>query len=433
VVRVSALVLLVLGVAIADAEPKREVRIETDPPGALVYYETVENGPICDATPCTVELPVGEQSLVIELKGHARIYEAVVVPRRGKIKVPTFKLEKSLGTIVVDGPRGARVIVDDADQGKAPVRADVSAEAHHVVLTLGGKVLYDDYVEVKANEETSVTPTRVASKPDDDREEDDDREDRDGDDREQREVEVAARVTPARHRPSYLRIAAVFDVGFRQFHYAGSQTGGTLRDATQSGQWIGGVQAEVWPGVIGGIGGLRGLSLLGRAQFGLHSQEVVGPNITKLTTFWQSLEISARQRWTFGKLGVEAGAGFVRDQHRYEGFTADIDRAPDVDYQAIRVGARLSAALGRLEPYLGIENRFVLVGGKLEARFDDASINGIRAVAGLAASFGKLDARVQGSLTRYRWDFAFMPTAAYRAESATDSIEQVQLSIGYRY
>ena len=57
--RLLPLAVIVCAASVAHAEPTREVLIETSP--------------LCTATPCTVKLPVGEPSLVIELKGYSRL------------------------------------------------------------------------------------------------------------------------------------------------------------------------------------------------------------------------------------------------------------------------------------------------------------------------------------------------------------------------
>ena len=436
-VRVLVAAALVAWVGVADAGPKRKVTIETEPAGASIYLGDVENGPVCEDTPCSVNLPIGEQILVIELAGHQRMYTSVVVPARGKLKTSTFKLEKAIGTIVVDGPRGARVVVGDTDHGKAPVRIEVAAEPHRVVVSLGGKTLYDDYIEVGSGEEVPVAVKRVAGGGGGRADPDDDEAPLDGDDDDGGSAGGirTGTGTPAR-RAAYLRVTAALDIGFRHFVYANVETPQTLREESEAGQLLGGPIIELWPGAMAKVAALRGLSLVGRFQFGLNSQQVTGNGIMNETsTFWQSIEVSLRHRWTFGaKLGVELGAGYVQDRHQFSGRPEDIALVPDAHYQSMRLGARVSAVLGTLEPYLSVENRFVMAGGKLEARFaEGTSISGIRGSLGVSARFGKLSARLEGTATRYSWDFTFMPSAAYRAESATDSIRQIQLAVGYEY
>ena len=41
-----------------------KVTIETDPPGAKVYFNVKEDGEVC-TTPCTVDAPIGETPIIV--------------------------------------------------------------------------------------------------------------------------------------------------------------------------------------------------------------------------------------------------------------------------------------------------------------------------------------------------------------------------------
>ena len=60
------MLVLVVSVGSAGAQAKRKVKIETEPAGATVYVGDKENGPACEPTPCTIDVPPGEVILVIE-------------------------------------------------------------------------------------------------------------------------------------------------------------------------------------------------------------------------------------------------------------------------------------------------------------------------------------------------------------------------------
>ncbi|HEY6174005.1 MAG TPA: PEGA domain-containing protein, partial [Kofleriaceae bacterium] len=164
---------LVLGLAgRADAGPGQgqgqaktsKVTIETDPPGAKVYFNLKEDGEVC-TTPCTVDAPIGETPIIVEAENRRSIIENLVVPRKTArpLRV-SYKLRPALGSIVVEGGDGAAILIDEQSQGFAPRRFDdVVAGAHHVVLEKNGKKLYDGFVEVEIDGEATVTPTRVAS------------------------------------------------------------------------------------------------------------------------------------------------------------------------------------------------------------------------------------------------------------------------------
>ncbi len=438
--RLLPLAVIVCAASVAHAEPTREVLIETSPPGALVYLELIENGPLCTATPCTVKLPIGEPSLVIELKGYSRLYHALQVPRRGKIKREVITLEKAVGTLVIAGPKGATVLVDGEAQGKAPLRLDVTADSHEVVLMKGGKQIHSDFVEVKAGEELEVAAGGTGGGGDDGGAGDDDgdgeiKPDSGGDDDDtDLRVKRGGPVAPLARAP-LVRASAAFDLGFRQFTYGGVQTGGTLRSYSEAGQVLAGLLVEVWPGALTSNPVLRRLSLLLRFQHGLHPQQISGGGLVNpASTYWQALEVSARYRHQLGKVGVEGGLGYARDRAQFEGNTSDIRLLPDADYQSIRVGVRATTTVRGFEPYLSIEKRFVTSGGKLAERFgDDTSISGFKASLGVGRSFGVVTARLEATYARYSWDFAYQPMSLFIADTGVDAFQLVQLAVGYQY
>ncbi len=423
-----AAVLVVSWVGVADAGSGRKVAIESEPSGASVYLNEKEAGPACPSTPCTIEAPPGEVIIIIELKDHTASFQTVQIPKRGRIPKVTVKLTPAVGTIVIDGPAGAQVQVDDVDQGKAPTRVDVPEDAHHVVVMLDGKTIYDQFVDVTTGSETTVTPKQDALVGGGGG----DGGSGDGDG----ESKVVKTASPKSKRDRFITASAAVDIGFRHFSYSGVDTPQTLRDESEGGQVLAGPLIELWPGELIGIDPLRGLSLLARLQFGVNSQAVTGNGIMDPTnTFWQSMEFSLRYRRTIAsKFTAEAGIGYVRDQFQFNGTEQDVKLVPDVDYRCVRLGLRASVLLGKLEPYLSVENRVVTSAGKLQARFaagTDAS--GYRAAIGVNARMGSFLVRVEGSLLNYTWDMKFDPSAMYRATGATDSIKQIQLAIGYQY
>jgi hypothetical protein len=208
---------------------------------------------------------------------------------------------------------------------------------------------------------------------------------------------------------------------------------------TEAGQLLVGPVVEVYPGTAFGVRALRGLALLVRYGHGLNQQTVVdnNDNPTTAKTFWRTFEASLRNRWTIAKTATfEVGAGYVRDQHQFEADNqADIDRVPDADYPAVKIGARGSLLLGAFEPFVTFENRFVMAGiGQIEDRFSRASASGLRVSAGAALRFGRVSAMVEGSLARYSWTFTVDPQDGMLiASGAADSIKFVSFSLGYAY
>jgi len=422
---------LLFGVCVgtADAGSGRKVAIESEPAGASVYLNEKEAGPACPSTPCTIEAPAGEVTIIIELKDHASSFQEVLIPKRGRVPKVMVKLLPAVGTIVVDGPAGANVQVDEEDKGNAPVRIDVNEDAHHVVVTQNGKTLYDQFVDVTTGGETTVTPKQVATGGGTESTGDGEGEDTSGGD-------VVKSATPKRPRDRFISASAAVDIGFRTFTYQDVETPQKLRDEKEGGQVLAGPLIEFWPGELAGIDPLRGLSILARLQFGVNSQAVSGNGIMdKTNTFWQSMEFSLRYRKKLaGRFTAEAGIGYVRDQYQFEGNTQDLKLVPDVDYQSIRLGLRASVLLGPVEPYLTIENRVVTDGGKLAERFAEGTdASGYRFGAGINARKGNFVGRFELSALQYNWDIQFDPAAEFRATGASDSIRQIQIALGYQY
>jgi hypothetical protein len=113
----------------------------------------------------------------------------------------------------------------------------------------------------------------------------------------------------------------------------------------------------------------------------------------------------------------------------------DLNFVPDVDYRVIRIGARGSLLVGKLEPYLAAENRIVLSGGPtLEDRFSlGATASGLRAALGATAQLGPFHARLEGAATRYSWTFKYDTDDEFKADGASDSILVISAGLGYAY
>lgn len=416
-------------------EKTSKVTIETDPPGAKVYFNLKEDGEVC-TTPCTVDAPIGETPIIVEAENRRSIIENLVVPRKTArpIRV-SYTLKPALGTLVIEGGDGAAISIDEQGQGFAPKRFDdIVAGAHHVVLEKDGKKLYDGFVEVEIDGEATVRPNRVAAAdpaPESDR------------------PAIAATGEPAPPRTTpMIAISAATDIGFRQFSFNYHNPGdpATEHNDREAGEVLTGAIVELWPATLFRLGMLPGFALHGRFQIGVNPQRVTmqsksGPPVaTSLSTSWRSLEISARQRWVIGGVGtVEASGGYVDDRYQFSSdnpLLGPAERAtvPDVAYQAVRIGGRGSLLLGPLEPYVSAENRVVISGGALGKRYKfGSSVNGVRAALGAALHLGHFEVRAEGNVSLYSWSFRHDTTDPDQAESGSDAIEQVGIAIGYVY
>ncbi|MBX3155023.1 MAG: PEGA domain-containing protein [Deltaproteobacteria bacterium] len=431
---VALLAPLLLGAGVAHAGPKQKVQIDTKPTGATVYLNAKEDGPVCKATPCGFDAPVGDTTLIVELAGHKPVIEILSVPARPKAPLKfSFALEVARGTVTLKGPAGATVRVDKVDKGKVPAIVDIDVgDPHEVEWLVDGKVIDTQAVSVEDGEDVTLEG-KAKDVADADG-------DGDGDGEDPVKGPAIKKGTSAKERGPLVAVSLAFSVGFRDFTYEEPRSSNLDGTETERGQLLAGPVIEIWPGTLFGVRPLRGVSLYVRYGHGLNQQTVLDNknNPTTAKTFWRSFEASVRHRWTIGTTGTfEVGAGFVRDQHQFDSMTqADIDRVPDADYQAIRIGGRGSLLLGAIEPFVTFENRFVMEGiGQIEDRFSlGASATGLRASLGAVARFGKVSALVEASLTRYSWTFQADPTKdMFEAPGGVDSIKTVGLQVGYAY
>jgi hypothetical protein len=436
-VPVSVVAVLAIASA-AEAAPKKRVKIDSDPAGATVYFNSKEDGPVC-TTPCTVEAPVGDTPVIVELENHKQLFENLTVTTRKPVNVK-YKLVPAIGTINVKGPSGAKITVDGEDKGKAPNSFSVPAGTRTVILTLDGKKIATEFVDVPSNDEVDVDVKAPKTKPVvavKEEEEEEEEETPTGGGATTGVTTSTTTVSPAPARGPYFSLGLAMDVGFRNFTYDNPETD-NLSPEKEGGQVLIGPVAEFWPGTAAKVRFLRGLSVFMRFGYGVNKQAVkqkISMTTTSAKTFWRAFEVSLRHRWTIKKLvTLEVGGGYVRDQYQFSGMVEDIDLVPDADYHNVRVGARVSFLLGTIEPYFTFENRLVLSGGNLEKRFDDASATGVRATLGAEAKFGAVNVRVEGALNYYKWSFTSNETTdKWRADGGTDSIKFITAAVGYAY
>ena len=434
----ACLVLGFAGTAAAGGKTSK-VTIETDPPGAKVYFNVKEDGEVC-TTPCTIDAPIGETPIIVEAENRRSIIENLIVPKKtARPMRVVYKLKPAVGTLVIDGGDGATIKVDDQDQGTAPRRLeDIGAGAHHVVLQKNGKKLYDGFVEIEIGREASVTAPQLAADPA-------------PADAEAATPEIAAtRTAPPREASPgpQLAISAASDIGWRQFtfNYRDKTTPRTQQNDRESGEVLTGAIVELWPATLLHLGFLPGLELYGRFEIGVNPQPVTFRDATgmvkdtSLSTSWRSLEISLRQRFPIANTAaLEIGAGYADDRYRFtygEPIFGPMEHAavPDASYKAVRIGARAGLLAGRFEPYLAVDNRIVISGGDVGTRYSlGASAAGYHGALGTRVHLGHFEVRVEGGVTLYSWTLRADSTAADQADGASDVIEQIGISVGYAY
>jgi hypothetical protein len=438
--------------SVARANPMVKVRIETEPPKATVYLNSIEDGEKCKETPCLVDVPVGESIAIVVLDGYVKDFIQIDAKRKtAKPQLYRLALARAVGTLKVDEsyPKGASVMVDDVDSGKVPVEVELEAGGKHVVVTQNGKKLYDDFIEIQANKTASVpapkrssTTTEVAEvekkkpKPPDDDSDTKIADDPDTGPSVQKTTEPKES-TP--HEASFA-VLALADAGRRWFTYD-TPTSANARDITfsQAGaQAMVGGSVEVWPmRVIGGP--LRGFSVYGRFEMSPTAQSVSYfdsmMNPVTVTTKWQSWEASARYRWKLGDAGaLVAGAGYVHDALEFEGDSNSTANVPGATYDSLRVGPRFSYVGEHAEPYIDLEGRIGFSGGTTATRFPGNSPpEGFRAALGIAFAFADnhFVGRIEGSYLDYGWTFGGdQSMSTYKAKGAADQIIMGSLSLG---
>ena len=430
---------VVLATGSAFAGPSRKVAITTDPPGATVWLNDNERDPVCQAPPATVDAPLGETPLHIELAGYAPEITVLEVARGAKtLQVPPFTLEASSGFLDVQykGDVTATIKVDGKKQGTAPAKLTLDPGTHKVVVTANGNPIFEKNLDIEAGKTVSITPTAPDLPPGPPPPDPPDGGDKPpGDD--------IVKTAPEKPRKRIITGSALFDVGFRQFSYSNpvapaSPKPNNVGADSEKGQLMAGVYVEFWPSEAFDVAEIKDLSLIGRFEFGLNQQAVNDPDLSAATTtFWQSIEVAARYRINLadGAFAIEPSAGYTRDRFQFNGADMDIALVPDADHQAVKIGARGILPMGSVEPYVDLQNRIVVNGGDMQGRFTQASANGLHAAVGLAIASGNLSGRVEAALTRYSWSFSnngvAMPT--YTANGAIDMIEQIVVSFGYSY
>ena len=432
-------VLLVVWVGLADAGNTRKVEINSEPAGATVYINNIDDGAACNATPCTIDAPIGTSSIILRKEGYAPGFGQLDVPRKGKLKTLTVTLDSAIGTLVFDDPalKGGTILIDDVAQGIAPKHVDVEAISHHVVVMLKGKELYSEFITVESGVEVPIkavkgAPAVVAETTgggsDDGA--------GGGSDETTGDDTKIKQTTPAPTRDRFITAGVVFDVNFRQFHYDNPQNGLASQEI-ESGQDLLGPAVELWPMELLGSSHLRGLSIFAKVEFGINHLQVLDDTTgmyAGTNTFWGNIEGDVRQRWKVGDTGgIEISGGFVRDQMEYNANNkTDLDKVPVVDYKSIRLGLRGSASLGGIDAYAGVEGRIVLDAGALRQRFDNADITGGRIAAGISKTIGPIFARVEGSLLYFGWTISENNTVPNKptADGATDMVEVISILVG---
>jgi hypothetical protein len=214
-----------------------KVRIESEPAGATVYLGDKDSG-AAGVTPLDLELPAGEQVVIIELDGYVPRFETVVVEERtgdtdDTTQTFAYALDPATSVLRVEAeagaaiPPGTRVSVDGVDQGELPAKLEVEVGAHEVQVTAPGREPYDEWVEVEGGEDHVMTVTAAS---------------------------IGARVTTSKPKPKRTpragqamgEASAGVEIGFRHFKYD-SPRSANARPYDASGTMQVVLDAELYP------------------------------------------------------------------------------------------------------------------------------------------------------------------------------------------
>jgi hypothetical protein len=445
----------------AVAAPSRKVSIDTEPSGAIVYVGEKEAGPK-GVTPVMLELPVGDNVVIIELENFVPKFETLTVPRgKGKPIKVIYKLERGNGALVVvtdAAGKGAKVMIDDEERGTAPARIDVPSGSHRVEVIVKGKTIYSDVVDVGAGGETNVIakaagklgkdagkdprspPPRerlpVSADPVAPADPAEPAEPRQADppaistreDDPEPVLEEKARGEPGRDQPSgprRWRIAPLVESGYRYVDYSAINSGSNLPALRQRGTVLFGARVEYQP-----LRSLAGLMIAADGGYGI-PQTLTTSRGSAQSVWWRGeAEVSYRlglgSRW-----GVFALVGYGRQRYKFDGAGGAEALVPAATYNLIRIGAGAGYRQGSLELTAQVENRPVLTGGTFADRFRTASADGLATSLSALVHLGsRFFVRVDGNYARYAWSFGYGQDDLYRAGGATDLMFGVTFATG---
>jgi hypothetical protein len=164
-----ALLCAASGEASAQAHPrlaggKYNVKVDTAPPGATVYIDRKELGPV-GVTPWSAKLKNGDYVIIVELEGYQPAQKNFKVARTRKLQESFIPLIKKLDPPRIDVRADAdknvfdsNVFLDGQAQGRAPVLLTTDPGRHLIEIKKDGFETFSSWVDAKENEKVSLTP-----------------------------------------------------------------------------------------------------------------------------------------------------------------------------------------------------------------------------------------------------------------------------------
>jgi formylglycine-generating enzyme required for sulfatase activity len=107
-----------------------DIAIDSVPQGARVSV----NGTVAGSTPLTIQLPAGEQKLVLTAEGFKPWREVIAVKANQPQRLDTVRLLPADGILTVrTTPAGANVMIGNKFAGRTPLELNLSAETQHLI------------------------------------------------------------------------------------------------------------------------------------------------------------------------------------------------------------------------------------------------------------------------------------------------------------
>lgn len=425
--RLLLVLLLVLTAAAATAAPaaaqQRAVKVTSTPAGAMVYVGDKEQGPV-GVTPLLIKLTPGEHGLIIELAGYTPVVQQVKVPRgKGPAIEVAVTLTPAIGVLIITGDvaLGAVVRIDDQERGKAPLRVELEAGAHHVQVATDPP--YEEFVEVKPGDERLLTVEPPASPP---------------------PPPPPVDPRPARGTPIVVGRVGT-EVGWRTFVYDGPASPNTEKFSSGAVTAIR-VDLEVAPWRLKREARrLWPLALTLGGGFAPATSATIPGDDGVADQYWRTMDLGLRYRLRLmqGRLVVGFDAGWLRNLYQFRARTDVLLEAkfPDVDYEMVRIGARVEGNRGPLTGWFGLDNRIIVGDGKVADRFQTASTSGYALRLGVLGRLwhDRIEVGGEYNLQRVGWELEPFPPpnpnvpSKYPATGATDTFHGLRLWVGSHY
>ncbi len=149
---------------LAKAGRKYKVRVDSAPPGATVYIDKKECGPV-GVTPWAGQLVNGTYQVIVELDGYTPAQQALSVVRSRKEQAVFVPLVKKQDPPRIDvradadkNVFGATVTLDGQSQGTVPIIVSTTEGRHLVEIKKDGFESFQQWVDVKMNEKSTLNP-----------------------------------------------------------------------------------------------------------------------------------------------------------------------------------------------------------------------------------------------------------------------------------